>query len=993
MPGFGRSTGRFLIAAGVLSGLLLAGWLALRTWLPPRQATALVLRQAIASFEAKDNQTAARLLDEILAHDSANHKALLYRGYVARDAGDAAAAARFWARVPDDPPNEGGTARYLEGLLALSEHRARDAERLLLRATELHPTFLPPREYLFMLYLKQLRDGEMRREMWAIRAQRNWSLDELIASVGSHGKIHPITIRTRELEKFVAADAGDVKSALALAECLIADDRFDDALALFDRSLKANPGDPALRGRLVELLVRLDDLDGAHAILGDKHLPDDAPVELLRGAGAYLAATGRWREALPLLEQALALAPDHIPTTHRTGLALERVGRHDEATKMMHRTRLLEQVVLQDWRIESIPHQRPQLKVPMAVEIARLLNELDRSAEAAVWLEQALNWQPDDPALRSLYATALQKAQAAAPVAAEKIPAIRIADRHAEAANHVVAQGDRHPRAAAPVAATTKIPAIGFVDRHAEAGIEFQYNNGGSGSKYLLESLGGGVAAFDFDADGWPDLYFTQGRPLPVTDEAVEPWRDKLFQNRGGVFSDVTMPAGLGDAQYSQGCTAGDFDNDGFVDLAVANFGTNVLYQNNGDGTFSDLTRASGMTGQHWSSSLAFADLDRDGFLDLYVVTYVLDPYRICRPEPGRIAICSPLNYKAEDDQLFQNRGDGTFADVTLPSGVMADDGKGLGIVIADLDNDGWPDIYIANDGTPNFLFHNETGSIGGPLRFTERGLVSGAGVSGAGNSQAGMGIACADFDGDGLLDLYVTNFYFESGTLYLNQGDLLFVDATRSAHLDEATHSFLGFGTQAVDVDLDGRLDLFIANGHIDDFRFRGEPWKMRPQLFYNAGSATFVDVSRDSGDYFDGEYLGRGVARLDWNRDGLPDLAVVHQDRPAALLTNETRDPGGRLIVDLHGVWSNRDGIGARLLITAGGVTRIHEICGGDGFFASNERRVLVGLGPARTVDRLEIRWPSGQIDECHNVPAGAALTCIEGRPAVIRQPADAR
>ena len=986
-----RAVGRRLITGGVLAGLLLGLGLAARKWLLPPPATALVLRRAIASFDAKDTETAVRLLDEILAREPTHHTALLYRGYVARDSGETTEAARFWSRVPDDPPHEGGTARYLEGLLALSEHRARDAERLLRRATELHPTFLPPRESLANLYLWQLRDGEMRREMAVIRARRPWSLDELIASVGSHGKIHPVTIRTRELEKFVAADEHDVTSALAFAECLVADDRFDDTLALFDRSLAASPRDPALRGRLVELLVRLNELDRAGAILGGDDLPDDAPVELLRGAGAYLAARDRWAEALPPLERALALVPDHIPTTHRAGLALERAGRHDEAQRVVLRARLLEQLVQQDWRIESIPQQRPQLKLPIAIEVARLLTELGRYAEAAAWLEQALEWQPDDLALRSLYAAAVQKDLAQATASPAVAP--RQAGHVASGSHPITDRGDRPLKATAASGQKAAAPPLRFVDRHAEAGIEFQYNNGGSGSKYLLESLGGGVAAFDFDADGWPDLYFTQGRPLPVTADAQTQWQDRLFRNRGGVFSDVTVAAGLGDAQYSQGCSAGDFDNDGFVDLAVANFGTNVLYHNNGDGTFTDVTLSSGIAGAHWTSSLAFADLDRDGNLDLYVVTYVLDPYRICRPEPGRIAICSPLNYKAEDDQLFQSRGDGTFADVTAQSGILADDGKGLGIIVADLDNDGWPDIYIANDGTPNFLFRNETGAVGGPLRFVERGLVSGAGVSGTGNSQAGMGVACGDFDGDGLLDLYITNFYFESGTLYQNQGDLLFIDATRGAHLDEATHAMLGFGTQALDVDLDGRLDLFIANGHIDDFSFRGEPWKMPPQLFYNTGAAEFVEVSREAGDYFRGEYLGRGVARLDWNRDGRPDLVIVHQDRPAALLANESAPAGGWLAVDLHGVSSNRDGIGARLTLTADGTTRIQEVCGGDGFFASNERRVIFGLGAAEMVERLEVRWPSGQVDSCANVPAGTVLVWIEGRPPVVNRVRDSR
>jgi hypothetical protein len=531
------------------------------------------------------------------------------------------------------------------------------------------------------------------------------------------------------------------------------------------------------------------------------------------------------------------------------------------------------------------------------------------------------------------------------------------------------------------------IPPIALVDRHREAGLEFQYFNGDSGLKYILESTGGGVAALDFDGDGWPDLYFPQGCRIPIV--ADDPtYADRLFRNLGNdAFTDVTSGAGLGDHEYSQGCTAGDYNNDGFADLAVANLGLNVLYQNNGDGTFSDVTLASGLCGRHWSSSLAFGDLDRDGNLDLYVVNYVLEPFRVCGTPPDHVFTCSPVGFKAEEDALFRNRGDGAFEDVTMTSGVVAEDGKGLGIVIADLDNDGWPDIYVANDGTPNFLFHNETGEVGAPLRFVERGMPAGAAVSGNGLARAGMGIACGDLNGDGRLDLFVTNFYLESATYFKNQGDLIFVDASRAAAIDDATRLLLGFGTQSIDIDLDGRLDLFIANGHVGDFRPEGIPWKMRPQLLYNLGES-FAEASQKCGDYFAGEYLGRGVARLDWDRDGRPDLVVVHQDRPAALLHNESHQTGRRLVLDLRGVSSNRDAIGARITVSCDGTTRTHEVCSGDGFFASNERRAVLGLGSAASVSRLEVRWPNGQVDHWTDLPADSALLLIEGRPPVITQ-----
>lgn len=976
---------RSLIAVLGGAGLLVAISLGVRYRLASSVATPQLMRRAVAAIEAHDNSAAAKLLDEILQREPVHYKALLYRGQVARDLGDNQAADRWWSMIPDDHPQEAGVARCLEGLSALSRHQAREAERLFRRSTELHPAYLFPHERLAHLYLLQLRDRELRHELAAIRTARPWSISELLASVGSMGKIHPISVRTAELEDFVAADGDDLNSTLALAECYLADDHPELAEGLLERALASHPGAPAIRGRLAEIFVKQNELDRARDVLGSDAIPHEAPAAFWRGRGAYLAAIGDWNGAVRDFERAAASDGDHIPSAYGYGLALERVGRHDEAGRIHKRVRLMEQVVIQEWRIESAAARNAAFTFPIAVEIARLLLELGRPSDATAWLDHALELNPEDGPARALYTRALDAARSA-PVA-DAAPQVAPVPVH-DAATAGPAAPARGPRQglAGDVSGGQAPPLLNLVDRHDRAAVEFQYQNGAGGAKFLLETLGGGVAAFDYDGDGWPDLYFTQGRPLPVATDSGEIPPDKLFQNRSGTFRDVTEAAGLGDTQYSQGCSAGDFDNDGFPDLAVANFGTNVLYHNNGDGTFDDITVPAGITGQHWNSSLAFADLDRDGNLDLYVVTYVLEPYRICRPSPERIATCSPLNFEAEQDQLFRSRGDGTFEDVTASAGILAEDGKGLGIIVADFDEDGWPDVYVANDGTPNFLFHNETVAPGASLHFAERGLVSGAGVSGTGNSQAGMGVACGDFDGDGLLDLFVTNFYRESATLYRNHGGLQFADVTHAARLDEPTQMRLGFGTQAADFDLDGRLDLFVANGHIDDFSFRGEPWKMAPQLFYNQGKATFVDASRESGEYFNGEYLGRGVVRLDWNRDGRPDLAVVHQDRPAALLANETEQTGHRLIIDLHGVASNRDGVGARITVTSAGVTRVHEICGGDGFFASNERRIIFGLGGATAIERLEVRWPAGQTDEWFDLPADSAVVLIENRPPCI-------
>ncbi|MBI3864264.1 MAG: VCBS repeat-containing protein, partial [Planctomycetia bacterium] len=991
---------KYRIAAAGLGLILVAGGAALIHRLWPGPSSKVLLRQAIAAIDEKDDSRAALLLDQILDREPKNCRALLYRGQAAHNLGDAPGAEKFWAAVPDSHPPEAATARFSQGQQALAAHRARDAERLFRRSTELHPQYEAPRLRLIFLYNLQMRDADLRSELAAIRAERPWTLDELTFSTGYMGTVFDWPSQVTELEKFIAADHGDVNSILALAECLLASEKVDQAVELLERSLARQTSNQALRGTLADALLRNQNPDRARQVLGNETRPGETSVHLARAYGAFYTAGGDWDQAAAWLDRAAELDPDHRPTLFHLGQALERTGHHDDAKRILHRARLLELLLSERGRFLSAVRPRiwqfspsdghsaadtpdaegTEFLEQLALEIARLLVNLERSFEASAWLEQVLVWRPADSRARAQYAEALNRARreladsaagtlrlqtgAAAPLAAP-LPLLRI----------------EQPRSAEGRAA------IRLVDRHSQAGVEFQYRNGATGSRYILETLGGGVAAFDFDGDGWPDLYFSQGCPLPVNPQNEPSWRDRLFQNVEGTFRDVTEAAGLGDAQYSHGTSAGDFDNDGFEDLAVANFGTCVLYRNNGDGTLTDVSTAAGISGSAWHSSLAFADLDRDGYLDLYVVTYVREPYLACHPENGQVRTCSPQNFSAEPDRLFRNQGDGRFEDVSASSGIAVDDGKGLGVIVADLDNDGWPEIYVANDTTPNFLFRNLARQTGAPLRFEDRGLASGSGVSGAGLSQAGMGIACGDLDGDGLLDLLVTNYYLESATFYRNQGELLFIDDTRAARLDVLTRQFLGFGTQAVDFDLDGRLDLFIANGHVDDFRHVGQPWKMAPQVFSNQGTATFVDASRDAGPYFQGEYLGRSAARLDWNRDGRPDLVVVHLDQPAALLRNETAVVGNRLILELHGVKSNRDAIGARATITCGGSTQVHEICGGDGYFASNERRLILGLGSARTVDRLEIRWPQGGKDQWFDIPAESSLVLIEGRPPLIR------
>jgi tetratricopeptide (TPR) repeat protein len=931
-----------------------------------------LLTEARSALDRQDTPLAVTRLDAILRRDPAHGLARLYLGQIARDAGDLDKALSHWAAVDDQPAKTGVMARYFQGTVLMELHRAREAEANLRRSTELNPDYLPPHERLVELYVSHMRRDETRRELSHVGRLRPWKIDELVMYTVAGERVTPVDEGIGLMRAFLKVDPDDLTSGLALARYFSAGDRTDDALQLLRRLAIRFSDDERIAAQEVEELLRKRDLAAVSLVLAKYPLTSRSDVSFWHSYGKYWFEKGDWNKAADCLRVVVARDPENLPAAYQFGTALARGGHLDQAKSHLARSELLDKLQREALRIPRRDRRQAGALLPIVLETARLLVEVERFAEAAWWYDQAAALDSDSVAARS----GSERADLlAAAVAGRKPPTVpQPSDSDARRLRV-------EPEVAPPLSGVSISSAgagrIVLHDVGQAAGLDFQYFSGQTGFKYLVESMGGGVGVLDFDGDGWPDLYFPDGCRLPYDPNDFS-HVDRLYRNRGdGTFEDVTAQSGLGDNRYSQGCAVGDYDNDGDPDLFVVNFGRSVLYRNQGDGTFTDASAEVGIEVDKWSSSAAFADLDRDGNLDLYVVTYV-DSLRVCRADDNRITTCDPQNFNAEQDVLYRNLGDGTMADVSAPAGILAPDGKGLGIVTADFDDDGWPDIYVANDGTPNFMFHN----LGpGDLRFREEGLVAGVAVSAEGQAQAGMGIACADLNGDGLLDLFVTNFYLESSTLYLNLGGGLFEDHTRDAGLESSTRHTLGFGTQAIDFDCDGWPELIVANGHIDDYRFRNEPWKMPPQLFRNLGGARFKEISHDAGAYFHGEYLGRGVARLDWDRDGLPDAVVVHQDRTVALLQNETLDPGHRLVLELHGIESNRDAIGARLRLTAGGRTQVLEICGGHGFFCSNELRQYVGLGSCDRLEILEIHWPSGRHDRWTDLPIGVRLCIVEG------------
>lgn len=537
--------------------------------------------------------------------------------------------------------------------------------------------------------------------------------------------------------------------------------------------------------------------------------------------------------------------------------------------------------------------------------------------------------------------------------------------------------------------------AVQFVDVTEEAGIHFRHVNGAEGAYHLPETLGAGGACFDADNDGYLDLYLVNSGywhdfPHNLTDLATSTsavgnlahkaqTTSALYRNNSdGTFTDITATAGVGNSgNYGQGAACADYDNDGDVDLYVTNFGANVLYRNNGDGTFIDVTIPADVGDPGWSSSATFLDYNRDGHLDLFVVNYLVYslavPYRPCG-EGETHTYCHPSLFEGAPDTLYHNNGDGTFTDVSQEAGVGGIGGmfhgKGLGVVSADFNNDGAPDLYVANDDTRNDFFYNN-----GDGTFSEISLLAGCAYSFNGVAQAGMGVAAGDYNGDGWLDIFVTNLSYETNALYRNNGDGTFTDVIYEAHLGKESYLFVGFGTGFFDVDNDGWLDIFIANGHIIDNIEETHDvltYRQPNQLFRNQGNGTFQEVSDTAGTYFQRAAVSRGALFGDYDNDGDVDVLVTQSNGPATLLRNETGTQHNWIRIKTVGVISTRDGIGARVTLTAGGHTQIQEVNPSASYLCSHDARLHFGLGTNPRVDRLEIRWQSGVVQVFENLPA---------------------
>ena len=975
-----------LVAVILVLGLIAAGvYFAAR---PPSSDS--LLKQAEQARQQRDLDGVIERVEELLRRDPGMPEPLKLAGRSAIEAGRYDLAVEYLARLPSDQEPE-----RISGMLGGSDHmdqlRSLSKIETVLRdslASDPHHVFA--NDHLAFVLGVCGRRWEARLHLLDLVRHGKFSKRHLVL-LGEFEDHIPLPYLLDACHEAVPDDPLPLLGMASGAEDSGDSDR---ALQLLREVVRARPLLAEAQARLGKLLAEVGterEFLAWHAALSadlDRH-----PGIWVARAG-FARRRGERRVAVRCLWEAVRRAPNFRGANYQLGRLLEVLDHEDQARLFLDRAARLEAYERTIRLVETRLHVEEgwEEETWLLGTASRQVIELGRLWEGLAWALVALQYVDD-----------LNWARAAIEQIEPKLVRSRDLSQTVPEANPAV-QVDlsSYPFPAWPSPDPVSDPGpsspdpavaggVRLLDIAAAAGLDFAYFNSpdhATEGARMFEFTGGSVAVLDYDLDGWPDLYFSQGCRWPPGDADSPEYRDRLYRNTGdGRFADVTDEAGLGDGRFSQGAAVGDLDNDGWPDLYVANIGANRLYRNNGDGSFSDISDSFGTLTGDWTTSCLIADLDGDGIPDLYDVNYLDGPgifTTICNTAGVPVG-CSPNEFDGLQDRLWLATGRG-YRDVTESSGVAVADGKGLGIVAADFDRSGRLGLFIANDSVANFLFLPS--SAGDGKLFVQDGLRHGLAFDREGRPQACMGIAVADADFDGRIDLFVTNFYNEANVFYRQRSTGQFFDATKAAGLSQTSWNLVGFGTQFIDGELDGNPDLVLVNGHVDDFTKLGQPWRMKAQYFRNAGDARFVELT-DLGPYFGQELLGRAMAKLDVDRDGREDLAISHLESPVALLVNRTARVGHSLTIRLVATTTARDAIGTTVTLRVGDWTRSAQLTAGDGYMASNQRQLVFGLGDRDEIGELTVEWPSGAEATYRNVAAGVELVIVEGAATPIRLP----
>ncbi len=877
-------------------------------------------------------------------------------------------------------PHDGGRWEFLaeRGLArrAMTQGRLRQAEQHWRRALELSPHDLECLEGLGHLLQVEGRTWEAAPYFFTQILLGKCRGDELLGAAAN--------------DRFFRADAHlehqsdllptpEPLMQLAAARRYSMDSDVTRAEPLYRTVLRAVPESGEAQGRYGRLIVDRGNL--AEFLHWRGSLPDTARghPEVWYVQGMFARQSGQIEGAARCFLEALAVAPNHVGATLQATSCLQQLGKVEAAEALRLRGELLSELEA------LLTLVREEGELASYEKIVHILQSLGRHWEAAGW-GYVMHYLPID----KLIATNHMRRNLAIvrgkwePQAAAVLPS-QLVDRR-EFALPQWPLGPE-PTESAPSSTSASI-AWQFRDDAAALGIDMNYFEGTTEEnrlEHIFNVMGAGLAAIDYDVDGWPDLYVAQGNQWRDPRPQLE-YVDRLFRNRGGeYFDDWTKPAGLGDLAFSHGVTVGDYDQDGFPDIYLGNLGPNRLYHNNGDGTFDERAVAAGAAGDEWTTSSVFADFNGDGLPDLYVLNYTLrdeTARRECGPSERHTA-CTPDVLTAENHRCYLNLGNGQFRDISAKSGIWGSAGKGLGVVAWDYAGDGRIGLFIANDTTPNFFFINHGVDADGVPQFRNEAVVRGVAYDMDGNVQASMGVAAGDVTGDGRIDLLITDFLGSANNLYSQGPEGFFEDRSRSFGVHEPSLTMLGFGCHFADLDGDGWNDLLVTNGHVDQKPYRGGGDRMPPQIYRNHQGFRFELVPAGQlGPFFQGSYLGRGLATWDWNRDGRTDAAISHLHAPIAVVTNRTVSALAPLVVRLIGRNGCREPTGASVAIVGANPPQVRLQTAGDGFLVTNERRHQFAIPQGTVHVHLEVRWPNGKTQQYENVPASAEVLLIEDR-----------